>query len=66
MSHKEIIPPIEFISEQRATAVHSLSFITSSRGTKGREFFQEQKFVLFFVFTSRILVNGTTTFLETF
>ena len=62
MSHKEMMPPIEFISEQRATAVRSHSFITSSRGTEGREFFQE----LFFVFTSRILVNGTTTFLETF
>ena len=42
MSHKEMMPPIEFISEQRATAVRSRSFITSSRGTEGREFFQEQ------------------------
>ena len=41
MSHKEMMPPIEF-SEQRATAVRSRSFITSSRGTEGREFFQEQ------------------------
>ena len=42
MSHKEMMPPIEFISEQRATALRSRSFITSSRGTEGREFFQEQ------------------------
>ena len=42
MSHKAMMPPIEFISEQRATAVRSRSFITSSRGTEGREFFQEQ------------------------
>ena len=42
MSHKEMMPPIEFISEQRATALCSRSFITSSRGTEGREFFQEQ------------------------
>ena len=41
-SHKEMMPPIEFISEQRATAIRSRSFITSSRGTEGREFFQEQ------------------------
>ena len=36
-----MMPPIQFTSEQRATAARSRSFIASSQDIEGREFFQE-------------------------